>query len=108
LVLTVWEFTLREGESAQGNVDLRTRKGKEEGENYTVGSLIILFTIKQTVYSDNNSTILYDTGILLRQYVSVILSPIVRPTCIKGTISAYYVLWDPIILTRCTRKHLRI
>jgi hypothetical protein len=54
-------------------VDLRTRKGKEEGENYTMGSFITLFTIKQTVYSDNNTTIVYDTGILLRQHVSVIL-----------------------------------
>jgi len=64
-------------------VDLRTRKGKE-GENYTMGSLKTLFTIKQTVYSDNNTTIVYvyDIGILLRQHVSVILSPIFRPTCV--------------------------
>jgi hypothetical protein len=54
-------------------VDLRKRKGKEEGENYTMGSFITLFTIKQTVYSDNNITIVYDTGTLLRQHVSVIL-----------------------------------
>jgi len=56
-------------------VDLSTRKGKEEGENYTMGSLKTLFTIKQTVYSDNNTTIVYvyGIGILLRQHVSVIL-----------------------------------
>jgi hypothetical protein len=63
----------RGGKCPGKGVDLRTRKGKEEGKNYTVGSLIILFIIKQTVYSDNNTTILYDTGILLRQHVSVIL-----------------------------------
>jgi hypothetical protein len=63
----------RGGKCPRECVDLRTRKGKGGGENYTVASLTILFTIKQTVYSDNNTTILYDTGILLRQHVSVIL-----------------------------------
>jgi hypothetical protein len=65
--------------------------------------------IKQLVYAIKNTTIVYDISILLWQYVSVYRRPSSgQRTYVKGAISAYYVLWDPIFLTRCKRKQLRI
>jgi len=56
-----------------------------------------------------NIRIVYDIGILLWQHVSVCLRPSSgKPTQVKGTIGAYYVIWDPILFAGCTQKQLII
>ena len=53
---------------------------------------VSVFTIKQAVYSANNTTLVYDIGILLWQHVSAFLRPSSgQRTYVSGTVSAYFI-----------------
>jgi len=68
----------------------------------------VYFTIKQLVYSVTNTTVVYGFW-----YLNMATCFGLRPssghrTYVKDTIIVYFVQWDPILLTRCTWKQLRI